>query len=243
MTEKRKKPISKKIRETLWLKYNKHCAYCGCELPKLSDMQADHIKSVWRSELNFEEVDNSINNLRPACRQCNFYKSTWQEEDFRANIQGMLMNNLQKNFNYRLALKYGLVMKTVKLDKPIKFYYERLEEEQKLTPERKKFLASISEEERAIRNVIGYQKMIIYNNKFFLSSRILCKTVKGMKFHSDSAKREIREAKAVIKNLKKLLPAPRRYWSSFRLACNCPICNNQVIKKDDYCPCCGQKLR
>lgn len=39
------KPISKRIRELVYAKYNGHCAYCGSEIT-LKDMQVDHIKSV-----------------------------------------------------------------------------------------------------------------------------------------------------------------------------------------------------
>lgn len=35
-----RKAISKNIRELVFNKYNKHCAYCGCEL-EYKDMQID----------------------------------------------------------------------------------------------------------------------------------------------------------------------------------------------------------
>ena len=38
-----------------------------------------------------------------------FYKSTMTVEDFRKRLQTTMMNNLRKNFGYRLAVKYGLV--------------------------------------------------------------------------------------------------------------------------------------
>ena len=63
-----------------------------------------------------------ISNLMPACRQCNFYKNTLTLEEFRARLKDTMWENLKKEFNYRLALKYGLITEN---DKPIKFYFER----------------------------------------------------------------------------------------------------------------------
>lgn len=115
-----RKAIPKKIREQVYNKYNGHCAYCGCELA-YKDMQVDHIESVFLTEYKGCEVDNSIANLMPACRQCNFYKSVFSIEYFRKRIAEKLMPNLQKTFNYRLALKYGLIKEDIK---PIVFYFE-----------------------------------------------------------------------------------------------------------------------
>ncbi len=112
------------MREQVWLKYNKHCAYCGCELPKLADMQADHINSVYHSEIKGNETDNSLDNLLPACKQCNLYKSVLDVDTFRKRLKDTMLKNLQKTFNYRLALKYGLITET---DKQIKFYFEQYE--------------------------------------------------------------------------------------------------------------------
>lgn len=117
-----RKPIPKKIRKQVYAKYNGHCAYCGCELA-YKDMQVDHIESVERAFWMGKEADNSINNYNPACRQCNFYKSTYPLEMFRENITKTMIPNLQKNFNYRLAIKYGFVEE--KEIKPVVFYFEK----------------------------------------------------------------------------------------------------------------------
>lgn len=118
-----RKAISQKDRVTIYQKYNGHCAYCGCEL-EYKDMQVDHINSVYRAEIRHQEVDECLNNYMPSCRQCNFYKSTFTLETFRERISDTLVKNLQKNFNYRLALKYGLIKEDIK---PIKFYFEEVE--------------------------------------------------------------------------------------------------------------------
>ena len=115
-----RKVIPKETREKVYNKYEGHCAYCGCKL-EYKDMQVDHIESVRIAELKGKEIDNSLNNLMPSCRQCNFYKGTSSIDQFRKNITKTLLPNLQKNFNYRLALKYGLIKENIK---PVLFYYE-----------------------------------------------------------------------------------------------------------------------
>ena len=74
------------------------------------DMQVDHVKSVFAntdvSHTMTEEEMYSEKNLLPACRQCNFYKSYGNLESFREALTNTLMKNLQKTFQYRLAIKY-----------------------------------------------------------------------------------------------------------------------------------------
>lgn len=88
-------------------------------------MQIDHINSVYRSMIISGNIDENINNYMPSCRQCNFYKSTFTLEYFRERLSTILINNLRKQFNYKLALKYGLIQENIK---PIKFYFEKIEE-------------------------------------------------------------------------------------------------------------------
>lgn len=110
-----RKSISKHTRLKVYQKYNGHCAYCGCQIT-LKDMQVDHIYSVY-----WYNGANDIENYNPACRMCNFYKSTMPIEDFREQL-GKLTSRLEKVFIYRLAKKYGLIQE---VEKPIKFYFER----------------------------------------------------------------------------------------------------------------------
>lgn len=113
-----RKTIPKKIREQIYQKYNGHCAYCGCVLA-YKDMQVDHIKSVYG-----KDGSNDVDNLLPACRMCNFYKSTFSIDAFRKNLE-TLHERLQKPFIYRLAFKYGLI--TEHKDKVV-FYFEKEKE-------------------------------------------------------------------------------------------------------------------
>lgn len=120
------KAIPKKVRVALYDKYNHKCAYCGCDL-EYKDMQIDHIKSVYANtdikQAMTDEEMYSEDNLLSTCRQCNFYKSSMDLETFRNRLINTLMKNLQKTFQYRLALKYGLIEEHIQ---PIRFYFETL---------------------------------------------------------------------------------------------------------------------
>lgn len=121
------KPIPKNKRIKVWEKYKHHCAYCGCEL-EYKDMQVDHIESVYVSSQKngWKDTQNDgLNNLMPSCRMCNYYKQADDIEGLRRKLQDMLMRNVRRPFDYRLAIKYGLVEEHIH---PIKFYFERMED-------------------------------------------------------------------------------------------------------------------
>lgn len=117
------KSLSNKVREQIHNKYAGHCAYCGCEIT-CKEMQVDHIIPKYQEEIREINTD-AMENYMPACRQCNFYKSTFSVEDFRERLTTVMIKNLQKNFNYRLAIKYGLVSEHIS---PVKFYFEQYNE-------------------------------------------------------------------------------------------------------------------
>lgn len=88
-------------------------------------MQVDHIKSVYKSYLDNGYVyiqDDSLENLNPSCRQCNFYKGTLNIEQFRNKIKTILYGTFQSTFQAKLAKKLGM-MKVTQFDK---FYFEKL---------------------------------------------------------------------------------------------------------------------
>lgn len=119
------KTIPKKTRQLVWEKYSHHCAYCGCELD-YKDMQVDHIKSVYlhtdlKNDMDWESM-NDIDNLMPSCRMCNFYKNAGDIEYLRKRLSDELIRNMRKPFDYRLALKYGLIKESIK---PVVFYFEK----------------------------------------------------------------------------------------------------------------------
>ena len=117
-----RKTIPQSTRKIVYQKYNGRCAYCGCEL-EYKDMQVDHIVPVYHiTPINWSELGNEIYNLMPACRMCNFYKSTYSIDEFRERLQ-TLTDRLEKIFIYRLAKKYGIVEER---KKPIQFYFEKI---------------------------------------------------------------------------------------------------------------------
>lgn len=116
----KRKAISKQNRQIVYAKYNGHCAYCGCEL-EYKDMQVDHIESVYHAERKGENTDDSIENYMPSCRMCNFYKGAGDIEYLRKRLTEELVRNMRKPFDYRMALKYGLIEEHIK---PIVFYFE-----------------------------------------------------------------------------------------------------------------------
>lgn len=114
-----RKSIPQSVRKAVYQKYGGRCAYCGCKL-EYKDMQVDHMVSVY-----WNNGGNEIENLMPACRMCNFYKSTFSIDKFREQLQ-TLTGRLDKAFIYRIAKKYGIV---IEQKKPIQFYFEKMEVE------------------------------------------------------------------------------------------------------------------
>ena len=111
-----RKPINKATRELVYNKCNGHCAYCGCEL-EYKDMQVDHITAVGRGG------GNELENLLPACRQCNYDKHERTIEGFRKRISKDLYKSLDRVFVYRLARKYSLIKEE---PRTVKFYFEEM---------------------------------------------------------------------------------------------------------------------
>lgn len=122
-----RRTISKGIRKQVYEKYGGHCAYCGCEL-KYEDMQVDHIEPLYVHEKAYTsgkaDFLDDVENLMPACRMCNFYKSTYSTEKFRERIE-TTKDRLKKMFIYRLALKYGIVEEK---SREVRFFFEKAED-------------------------------------------------------------------------------------------------------------------
>ena len=56
---------------------------------------------------------------------CNFYKTTYTPEQFRQRLQ-TVKERLEKQFIYRIAKKYGMILEQ---EKEIVFYFEKAETE------------------------------------------------------------------------------------------------------------------
>ena len=122
--------IKKEIREQIWLKFDKHCAYCGKEI-EYNELNIDHIIPAWHNDHKMTEIIHKttngnphyIENYNPSCQRCNKWKSTWSVEQFRNEIKQQLSRLYSNNANYRLALDYGLIIENKDLE--IKFYFEK----------------------------------------------------------------------------------------------------------------------
>lgn len=111
-----RKKLNKKERMLIYEKCNGHCAYCGCDL-KFSEMQVDHIMPLRRNGAD------SIENMLPACRKCNHYKSTYTLEEFRELLDTLHGRMLQRNANYNTLVRFGIVSISTS---PIQFYFEKI---------------------------------------------------------------------------------------------------------------------
>lgn len=114
--ETKRRKLSKSDRISIYNKTNGHCAYCGCEL-EYKDMQVDHISPLHRGGID------SIDNMYPACRSCNHYKSTYTIDEFREQIGTWLDRLTRDSVTYKNAVRYGLVIPN---PKPIVFYFEEI---------------------------------------------------------------------------------------------------------------------
>ena len=120
--------IKKDIRERVWNKYQKRCAYCGTEL-EYKQMQVDHIEAHWYSGTEEDckrwgvtKGEHKESNFNPSCARCNRWKGTFTIEAFRNEISLQLVRLKRDSSNYRMALDYGMI---TEINKPIEFWFER----------------------------------------------------------------------------------------------------------------------
>ena len=133
-----RKSIAKSVREFVKNKFNGRCAYCGCKPKRL---QVDHIvpycfphvldnailkkKYVPDFLKHLTSADiNSKENLFPACQSCNSFKGGNHLEEFRRSLQQQ-PTRAEKNINYKMAKRFGLIEET---GKEVKFYFEEYKE-------------------------------------------------------------------------------------------------------------------
>lgn len=117
MNQRRK--LTKDERMAVYRKTNGRCAYCGCVL-EYKDMQVDHIIPIngWS-----EQGEDTMDNMLPACRSCNHYKSRSTLEGFRKMVENMPTVLMRDSVTYKNAVRFGLVAPT---PHPVKFYFEQL---------------------------------------------------------------------------------------------------------------------
>jgi len=108
-------------RKLVYDKLNGYCAYCG-ERIKFKDMQVDHIIPKARFHVgHFCYHVDSIQNLNPACRICNNWKSVHMVDEFRHEISQQVIRLRKYSAQFRLAERYGLIRNT---KEPVIFYFE-----------------------------------------------------------------------------------------------------------------------
>lgn len=115
----KRRKLTKAERQTVYDKTHGHCAYCGCEIT-MQQMQVDHVQAL--RCCGKDEIDNML----PACRSCNHYKSTLGIEDFRKALERQPTVLEKNNVTYQIAVRYGLVIPN---PKPIVFYFEKEREQ------------------------------------------------------------------------------------------------------------------
>lgn len=98
-------------------------------------MQVDHVTAYGQSVYgkDIERVNemigdwtiDSVDNLMPSCRACNYYKNINGIEGFRERILNQLSHTCIDTFQARLAMQYGIIE-----HKPWdgKFYFEKFDD-------------------------------------------------------------------------------------------------------------------
>lgn len=104
--------ISKEVREEVRLKFGGFCAYCGIFLKK--SFHVDHVIPVASGGVD------DICNYFPACAKCNGFKSDWELERFRQELERQTTENIR----FVLALRFAQI--SVHPTARIEFHYEKL---------------------------------------------------------------------------------------------------------------------
>lgn len=101
-------------RRTIYNLTGGRCAYCGTRIA-FDDMQVDHVVPLRKGGVD------TIDNMLPACRSCNHYKSTLTVEQLGKAIERMPEVLMRDSVTYKNAVRFGLVRPT---PHPVTFYFE-----------------------------------------------------------------------------------------------------------------------
>lgn len=80
MAANKRKKLSLEERTQIYNMFDGHCAYCGCSI-SFNELTIDHIKP-----LNRKGGTDTIDNMFPACFNCNHEKSNLTLEKYRIKI-------------------------------------------------------------------------------------------------------------------------------------------------------------
>lgn len=114
-----------------------------------------------------------------------------------------------------------------------------------MTEERKKYMGSISKEEREIRQAISDCRRMIKHGKEGIGKYKDRPRCFGNILLFENFKDDVRFNKIYLKSLKKRLPAPKEKIELIRgryYMFVCSVCGASTVE-GTYCPYCGQKLR
>ena len=113
---KKRKYISKKIRDSVLKMFDGACAYCG---DSDKPLELDHIEPVASSRCKEDE-----SNYLPACKICNRFKAAMTLEQFRSEILSQNERLFRYSVNARMARRYGMIRETGV--KEVVFYFEAI---------------------------------------------------------------------------------------------------------------------
>ena len=110
-------------RQAIYSKTDGHCAYCGKPIA-LNKMQVDHVMPVkFYASYKAKGIDvNCIDNMMPACKSCNHYKSSMTLEKFRSAIERFSNALKRDDVTYRNAVRFGQVISN---KHKVVFYFEK----------------------------------------------------------------------------------------------------------------------
>ena len=117
--------MNKKLRNSVFMKYNVCCAYCGATLNN-----GFHVDRI--TPKIFGGTDE-FDNLNPACRDCNTYKSATRLEEYRTQLLRML--NEKPEYLFKSKTKFEVAKKMGSIThKPWDglFYFEKLNKKWKV---------------------------------------------------------------------------------------------------------------
>lgn len=118
MEEIKRRRLTARERNQLFNMFNGRCAYCGIGLKNMGTMQADHKVPLANGGAD------TMENMFPACRICNYYKHTFDVEGFRKYLSGISYRLIHNNVVFNVAVRYGIVKH---ISDDVTFYFERAE--------------------------------------------------------------------------------------------------------------------
>lgn len=108
-------------RESVYKKYDGHCAYCGKKI-EMHEMQVDHFQP--KGSYTNPGTDD-LENLMPSCRRCNHYKRANGLESFRHMIETIPQKLMDNNYIFKVGVDYGFFSQE---PRKVQFYFEKEDE-------------------------------------------------------------------------------------------------------------------